>query len=95
MPNKTISIPHTPKNSSVWLFSLTEANISYGELKGKRLKMTPHYMMSDNGTDEVRHGLGLLIVKQIVSAHEGTVIFGHSESNGFCCAMIFPNKKTE
>lgn len=51
--------------------------------------MTPHYMMSDNGTDEVRHGLGLLIVKQIVSAHKGTVTFGHSESNGFCCAMIF------
>ena len=47
-------------------------------------------MMSDSGTAEPRHGLGLLIVGQIVSAHKGTVSFDHGKQGGFAVTMAFP-----
>ena len=56
----------------------------------KKLRTTPHYMMSDSGTGEPRHGLGLLIVQQIAAAHNGTVTFGHSSHGGFLVTMTFP-----
>lgn len=56
----------------------------------KELRCTPHYMMSDTGIGEPRHGLGLLIVQQIVSAHGGTVCFDHGDSKGFRTTLIFP-----
>ena len=56
----------------------------------EKLRNTPHYMMSDNGTTEPRHGLGLLIVQQIVSAHKGTVSFNHGKQGGFATTISFP-----
>lgn len=54
------------------------------------LQTTPHYMMSDSGTAEPRHGLGLLIVQQIVAAHKGTVSFDHGKGGGFAVIISFP-----
>ncbi len=54
------------------------------------LQNTPHYMMSDGGTTEPRHGLGLLIVRQIVLSHGGAVTFTHGKAGGFCAEMTFP-----
>ena len=44
----------------------------------EKLNHTPHYMVCDTNTTEQRHGLGLLIVKQIMNGHSGTVIIAHS-----------------
>lgn len=59
----------------------------------EKLRNTPHYMMSDNGTEETRHGLGLLIVRQIMRAHRGDVSFGRSASGGFLAALQFPREQ--
>ena len=61
----------------------------------EKLRTTPHYMMSDSGTSEPRHGLGLLIVGQIVSAHKGTVSFDHGKQGGFAVAVAFPIHSNE
>ena len=52
---------------------------------------TPHYMLSDDSVNEPRHGLGLLIVKQICAAHGGNAEFAHSDNGkGFAARLYFP-----
>lgn len=55
-----------------------------------RLNHTPHYMACDTDTTEQRHGLGLLIVKQIIKGHNGTILINHSEYDGFKVVLIIP-----
>lgn len=56
----------------------------------EKLQNTPHYMMNDAGIAEPRHGLGLLIVQQIVRAHHGTTRFSSVHPHGFCVAIQIP-----
>lgn len=48
----------------------------------EQLNHMPHYMVCDESTKEQRHGLGLLIVKQIVEVHHGTVELAQSKKHG-------------
>ncbi len=57
----------------------------------EKLRTAPHYMMSDGSTSEPRHGLGLLIVQQIMTAHHGKVTFDHSPLGGFSVTLAFPS----
>lgn len=53
------------------------------------LNNASHYMISDNTTSEQRHGLGLLLVKQIVTSHDGRMIIEHSRYGGFAVTLQF------
>lgn len=55
-----------------------------------KLNNSPHYMVCDENTSEQRHGLGLLIVKQIAAAHKGTVEIRHSEYGGLEVEICLP-----
>lgn len=55
-----------------------------------RLNNAPHYMACDTNTTGQQHGLGLLIVKQIINEHKGRVIIGHSEYGGFKTILLLP-----
>lgn len=46
----------------------------------EKLRTAPHYMMNDGSTTEQRHGLGLLIVRQIAAVHQGEVAFAHGRN---------------
>lgn len=59
----------------------------------EKLNHSPHYMICDENTLEQRHGLGLLIVKQIVTAHGGVTEIGHSSYGGFSVTLILPMQK--
>lgn len=59
----------------------------------EKLNHSPHYMICDENTSEQRHGLGLLIVKQIVTAHGGVTEIGHSSYGGFSVTLILPMQK--
>lgn len=59
----------------------------------EKFNNAPHYMVCDENTTEQRHGLGLLIVKQIISAHGGTTIIEHSSYGGFLVKLILPIQK--
>lgn len=56
----------------------------------EKLNNAPHYMVCDNNTTEQRHGLGLLIVKQIVAAHGGITTIEHSSYGGFLVKLTLP-----
>ncbi len=55
-----------------------------------RLNHAPHYMVCDTNTREQRHGLGLLIVKQIAESHGGKVEIGRSGHGGFAVKIMLP-----
>lgn len=59
----------------------------------EKLNKTPHYMLCDENTNEQRHGLGLLIVKQIVSAHGGTIAIINNSYGGFSVKLALPKSK--
>ena len=56
----------------------------------EKLNTAPHYMVCDTNTTEQRHGLGLLIVKQIVNSHNGTTCIEHSTFGGFAVKLNLP-----
>ena len=56
----------------------------------EKLNNAPHYMVCDKNTTEQRHGLGLLIVKQIIDVHNGKVMMKHSEYGGFKVVLEIP-----
>lgn len=56
----------------------------------EKLNHSPHYMVCDEETTEQRHGLGLLIVKQIVFVHDGTMLIKHSEYGGLEVDLRLP-----
>lgn len=61
----------------------------------EKLSNSPHYMVCEENTSEQRHGLGLLIVKQIAEAHRGTILISHSACGGFSVKLTLPREEGE
>lgn len=88
----TISVA-VREDAEGYILSVEDDGVGISDEQLEKLRNTPHYMMSDNGTEEPRHGLGLLIVRQIMRAHRGDASFGHSASGGFFAALQFPREQ--
>mgnify|MGYP002310190760 CR=1 FL=1 len=65
--------------------------ISEKELQ--KIQSTPHYLQSTDNRLDLRHGLGLLLVKEIISIHNGTVSISSALNNGFSTTISLPIKK--
>ena len=59
--------------------------------KLQELKEKPHYMESVDDRLDLRHGLGLLLVHQIVEAHHGIMTMESSLQHGCKATMSFPH----
>lgn len=55
-----------------------------------KLNHTPHYMVCDENTEQQRHGLGLLIVRQVAASHGGTTEIGTGTHGGFSVKIMLP-----
>ena len=94
------SINHNEQGCNIYISVLTESNtcaitvsddgIGASVEQIEKLNNTPHYMVCDENTMEQRHGLGLLIVKQILAAHRGTTTIKQSPYGGFCVTLTLP-----
>jgi signal transduction histidine kinase len=71
------------------LIKVDDSGIGADDESIEKIKNTPHYMICDANTTQ-RHGLGLLIVKQIVSTHHGQVSISHSSYGGFSVTLSLP-----
>lgn len=73
--------------------SVSDDGIGATDEQIEKLNNAPHYMVCDKNTSEQRHGLGLLIVKQIISSHGGTTIIEHRSHGGFSVKITLPIQK--
>ena len=77
-------------NNNTCKICIEDNGIGASDEQIDRLNNTPHYMICDTNTAEQRHGLGLLIVKQIIKGHNGEIFIDHSEYGGFKVVLIIP-----
>ena len=93
------SIHHNPQGCAISLHldcsdsavSLTVADngIGLSAEKLRELEEKPHYMESTDDRLDLRHGLGLLLVRQIVEAHGGMMKMINSPSSGIKTVLTF------
>ncbi|MBU3203941.1 sensor histidine kinase [Clostridium algidicarnis] len=83
-----IHIKLTKAEDSIFI-TVSDNGVGVSKEELEKLKNKSHYILSNNGNLEERHGLGLLIVSQIVEAHGGTVDIESNEGQGFVVTMKF------
>ncbi len=74
------------------VISVEDDGAGASEKEIEKLNHAPHYMVCDTNTTEQRHGLGLLIVKQIAESHGGKTEIGRGGHGGFGVKIILPTK---
>ncbi len=93
------SINHNPQGCDIFLsldcssegVSITVADDGVGMSaeKLRKLEEKPHYMESTDERLDLRHGVGLLLVRQIVEAHSGIMKITNRAEGGVETALVF------
>lgn len=83
----TLSLQAT---ESKLLLTVQDNGIGISAEKLEELQNKPHYMESTDDRLDLRHGLGLLLVRQIVEAHHGTVEIESRLQEGYKTEIYFP-----
>lgn len=97
------SIKHNPQGCEIRLalkkeetslmITVADNGVGMSPEKIQELEEKPHYMESmDEGLD-LRHGLGLLIVREIVTAHRGILTLESVLPHGCKVTLIIPNNQ--
>lgn len=94
------SIGHNPEGCDIVLaldctdesilLSVSDNGIGLSAEKLKELNEKPHYTESTDDRLDLRHGLGLILVRQIINAHNGTMQINSEEQKGCKVVFIFP-----
>ena len=70
---------------------VSDDGIGVSAEKLEKLRATAHHLESTDERLNLRHGLGVLLVRQIVEAHHGTVEIESTPQNGYQTVLVFPN----
>lgn len=81
---------HVMAEGDTCMILVADDGIGAADEQIEKLNHAPHYMVCDETTSEQRHGLGLLIVRQIAAVHGGAAHIGHSAYGGFAVKLILP-----
>ena len=94
------SINHNPQGCIIrvlldtkndgWSITITDngKGVSRSELSDIQNKQ--HYLEASSDREDLRHGLGLLIVRQVTTAHNGAMKIESGEGEGFSVLLSFP-----
>ena len=93
------SIHHNPQGCAISLclacsdtaafLTVADNGVGLSAEKLRELEEKPHYMESTDERLDLRHGLGLLLVRQIVEAHGGTMEIESTQKNGYKTVLAF------
>ena len=93
------SINHNPQGCAIRLclacsdtaafLTVADDGVGLSPEKLRELEEKPHYMESTDERLDLRHGLGLLLVMQIVKAHGGTTEIESAPQNGYKTVLTF------
>jgi len=72
------------------LLTVQDNGIGISAEKLEELKNKPHYMESTDDRLDLRHGLGLLLVRQIIDSHNGTIEIESKPQEGYKTNIYFP-----
>ena len=72
---------------------VSDDGIGVSAEKLEKLRATAHHLESTDERLNLRHGLGVLLVRQIVEAHHGTVEIESAPQNGYQTVLVFPGGK--
>lgn len=96
------SIKHNPQGCEIrlilekadnsLLLTVEDNGVGLSPEKRQELEEKPHYMESTDERLDLRHGLGLLIVRQVTKAHNGTMAVTSPEGGGCKTVLSFPIK---
>lgn len=94
------SLKHNPQGCVVKLgldctehtvsLTVSDNGVGLSEETLRNLKETPHYMESTDESLTLRHGLGLLLVRQIVQAQNGQLSIENGPEGGCKTTLSFP-----
>lgn len=94
------SIHHNPQGCTISLrlscpdtailLTVADNGVGLSDEKLRELEEKPHYMESTDERLDLRHGLGLLLVRQIVEAHGGTMKMESAPQSGYKTILAFP-----
>ena len=93
------SIKHNPQGCKIKLslkntgetliLAVADNGVGLTPEKLQELEGKPHYMESTDERLDLRHGLGLLLVRQIVEAHHGTLFIESEPNKGYEARIVF------
>ncbi len=93
------SIKHNPQGCEIriiledvenfLLLTVADNGVGLSPEKLHELEEKPHYMESTDDRLDLRHGLGLILVRQIVEAHHGSMKFDSGEQKGCKVTLTF------
>ena len=83
----TVAVSCNNQNATV---IIADNGIGIPAQKLKELNSKTHYMESTDEKLNLRHGLGMLLVRQIVDAHHGVIKIESKPQEGFKTTLTFP-----
>ena len=94
------SVIHNPKGCGISVsvvrketgttVMVSDDGIGVSAEKLEKLRAAAHHLESTDEGLKLRHGLGVLLVRQIVEAHHGTMEIESAPQNGYQSVLAFP-----
>ena len=99
------SIKHNPQGCEIMItmdcsetaitLTVSDNGVGLSSDKLRELEEKPHYMESTDDQLNLRHGLGILLVRQIMGAHGGTMKIESTEAHGYKTVLCFPKQSNQ